>query len=292
MAAEAGIENPTDEDLRRFDKKRTEKKVSNDDWQSPSDPDSRIAKMKDGCTHLAYKAEHVVDLKTDLVLSAVVYEANRADAETMAESVVQAKLNIIEADKDYHSADTLALLNGPLGMRTYPPEPQRSTTWKWSQRPAEQQAAVVGNRRRVRGQRGKRLQRGSSELTERSFAHVCETGGALLVARAGPSDQTLSVASRSAKPEFDHAQTVRSGHATRLAIPGRSFVACGFYPESNRHAVDDVLARQEHFATSRTWRSKISPCAPPHARRVEQLIFNSLLGGFREAFSSRQELRT
>ena len=87
LAAEAGIENPTEEDLRRFDKKRTDKKVSNDDWQSPSDPDSRIARMKDGRTHLAYKAEHVVDLKTDLVLAAVVYEAHRGDAETLAESV-------------------------------------------------------------------------------------------------------------------------------------------------------------------------------------------------------------
>ena len=189
LAAEAGIENPTEEDLRRFDKKRTDKKVSNDDWQSPSDPDSRIARMKDGRTHLAYKAEHVVDLKTDLVLAAVVYEAHRGDAETLAESVVQAQLNIIEADspanirdavadKGYHSADTLALLNGPLGLRTYIPEPQRNTNWKWSARPAEQQVAVLGNRRRVRGPRGKRLQRGRSELTERSFAHVCETGGA------------------------------------------------------------------------------------------------------------------
>jgi len=189
LAAEAGIENPTEEDLRRFDKKRTDKKVSNDDWQSPSDPDSRIAKMKDGRTHLAYKAEHVVDLKTDLVLAAVIYEANRGDAETLAESVVQAQKNIIDADspanirdaaadKGYHSAETLALVNGPLGVRTYIPEPQRKTNWKWSERPAEQQAAVMGNRRRVRGVRGKRLQRLRSELTERSFAHVCETGGA------------------------------------------------------------------------------------------------------------------
>ena len=189
LAAEAGIENPTDEDLRRFDKKRTDKKVSNDHWQSPSDPDSRIAKMKDGRTHLAYKAEHVVDLKTDLVLAAVVYEANRGDAETLAESVVQAQKNIIEADspaniqgaaadKGYHSAETLALMNGPLGVRTYIPEPQRKTPWKWRERPAEQRSAVTGNRRRVRGMRGKRLQRLRSELTERSFAHVCETGGA------------------------------------------------------------------------------------------------------------------
>jgi hypothetical protein len=189
LAVEAGIEHPTEEDLRRFDKKRTPKKVSNDDWQSPSDPDSRIAKMKDGRTHLAYKAEHVVDLKTDLVLAAVVYQAHRGDAATLAESVVQAQLNLIEADspanirdaaadKGYHSADTLALMNGPLGVRTYIPEPRRNTPWKWTQRPREQQAAVRGNRRRVRGARGKRLQRGRSELTERSFAHVCETGGA------------------------------------------------------------------------------------------------------------------
>ena len=189
LAEEAGIENPSGEDLRRFDKKRTDKKVSNDDWQSPSDPDSRIAKMKDGRTHLAYKAEHVVDLKTDLVLAAVVYEANRGDAETLAESVVQAQKNIIEADspaniesavadKGYHSAETLALLNGPLGVRTYIPEPKRNKRWKWRERPTEQQAAVTGNSRRVRGVRGKRLQRLRSELTERSFAHVCETGGA------------------------------------------------------------------------------------------------------------------
>ena len=106
-------------------------------------------------THLAYKAEHVVDLKTDLVLAAVVYEANRGDAETLAESVVQAQLNIIEAespanirdavaDKGYHSAETLALMNGPLGVRTYIPEPQRNTHWKWSERPAEQRVGGDG----------------------------------------------------------------------------------------------------------------------------------------------------
>ncbi len=189
LAEEAGIENPTDEDLRRFDKKRTDKKVSNDEWQSPSDTDSRIAKMKDGRTHLAYKAEHVVDLKTDLVLAAVVYEANRGDAETLAESVVAAQRNIIAADspanihnaaadKGYHSAEALTLMNGPLQVQTYIPEPKRNSRWKWSERPAEQRSAVMGNRRRVRGDRGKRLQRLRSELTERSFAHVCETGGA------------------------------------------------------------------------------------------------------------------
>jgi len=40
------------------------------------------------------------------------------------------------------------------------------------------QAAYRTNRRRVNGNRGKVLQRKRSELPERSFAHVCETGGA------------------------------------------------------------------------------------------------------------------
>src|SRR5688572_15682611 len=73
-------EEPTDEELRRFDRKRKDKKVSNDEWESPTDPDARITKMKDGRTHLGYKAEHVVDLESEFVLSAVVYHANDGDA--------------------------------------------------------------------------------------------------------------------------------------------------------------------------------------------------------------------
>src|SRR5271168_2784022 len=127
LATEAGLENPTDEELRRFDKNRKDKKVSNDEWLSPNDPESRIARMKDGTTHMAYKAEHVVDLDTDLVLAAVIYQANRADTETLAESVVQAQLNVIAAessaniqeavaDKGYHAARQLALVNETLGV--------------------------------------------------------------------------------------------------------------------------------------------------------------------------------
>jgi len=57
LAKAEGIENPTEADLRRLDRARKDKKVSNEQWESPTDPDSRIAKMKDGRTHLAYKAE-------------------------------------------------------------------------------------------------------------------------------------------------------------------------------------------------------------------------------------------
>ena len=189
LAAEAGLENPTDEELRRFDKKRKGKQVSNDDWQSPNDPESRITKMKDGTTHPAYKAEHVVDLDTDLVLAAPIYEGTRADTDTLAESLVQAQKNIISAqseanieeavaDKGYHAAEQLATVNEALGIRTYIPEPKRKTPWKWSDHTAAERRAITLNHRRLRAQRSKKLQRRRSELTERTFAHVCETGGA------------------------------------------------------------------------------------------------------------------
>lgn len=188
LAEEGGIEDPTEEDARRFDKGRKDKKVSNEEWESPSDPESRITKMKDGTTHLAYKAEHVVDLKTDLVLAATVHGGDEPDTETIVDSVMEAQLNVREAgsqaeirdvaaDKGYHKASTLELA-GELSLRTYIPEPSRADSRRWTDKPPEYQEAVYGNRRRVKGARGKRLQRLRSELLERSFAHVCETGGA------------------------------------------------------------------------------------------------------------------
>ena len=190
LQEEQGVENPTDEEIRRFDKQRKDKKVSNAEWQSPTDPDSRIAKMKDGRTHLAYKAEHVVDLKTEVVLAASIRHADEADTDTMVDSVMEAQLNLSEAgidveieeavaDKGYHATDTLELADW-LGVRTYIPE--RKTQGKgrrnWEGVPEEKRRAVLNNRRRTRGARSKRLQRLRSELVERSFAHVCETGGA------------------------------------------------------------------------------------------------------------------
>ena len=188
LASDAGIENPTDEDLRRFDKNRPDKKVSNEEWQSTTDPDSRIAKMKDGTTHLAYKAEHVVDLDSEFVLSATITPANHSDAESMVDSVMNAQMNLeaagvetkikdVAADKGYHKVSTLELADD-LDFRTYVPEPKRKYRYRWIDKPAGQKKATYANRRRVRGNRSKRLQRQRSEKVERSFAHVCETGGA------------------------------------------------------------------------------------------------------------------
>jgi transposase len=183
----AADEKPSDEELRRFDKKR-KKKVSNDDWVSKTDADARITKMKDGRTHLAYKAEHVVDLKSEILLAAEIYEGNQADTDTLVDSVMEAQLNLdaadsqikIEetvADKGYHADATLELADD-LQFRTYIPEPKRPHERVWTDKPDAYQRAVVNNRRRMARAKGKRMQRLRSERVERSFAHVCDTGGA------------------------------------------------------------------------------------------------------------------
>jgi transposase len=181
-------EKPTDEAIRRFDKKRKNKTVSNKEWQSSTDADARIAQMKDGTTHLAYKAEHVVDLESDLVLAAEIRPADHADTATLVDSVVAAQLNLtaagseatieeVAADKGYHAAATIELCDF-FEVRTYIPEPKRPHPLKLTDKPAEQRRAVANNHRRMERDKGKTLQRRRSEVVERTFAHLCETGGA------------------------------------------------------------------------------------------------------------------
>jgi transposase len=184
----AADEEPTDENIRRYDKKRKNKRVSNNDWQSKSDPESRITKMKDGRTHLAYKAEHVMDLESEIVVAAEVRPADHADTDTLVDSVMQAQINLNEAecdvrieevaaDKGYHAAHTLELCQS-LGVRTYVPEPRRPHRSRWTDKPREYRQAVLANRRRTKRAKSKHWQRLRSERVERSFAHVCDSGGA------------------------------------------------------------------------------------------------------------------
>jgi transposase len=180
---------PSDDELRKFDKSRKDKKVSNEEWVSETDADARIAKMKDGTTHLAYKAEHVLDLQTEAILAAEIYHADFGDTHTLEDSLHTAQINLEEtgseveirdaaADKGYHSNGTITELDEHTTFRSYIPEPESKHNRVWTDKPPEQKEAVYANRRRTRGPRGKKLQRLRSERVERSFAHVCETGGA------------------------------------------------------------------------------------------------------------------
>ena len=192
LAKSSGVETPSRADLAKLDRKRT-KKGSNDDWENPHDPDARITRMKDGRTHLAHKAEHAVDLDSGAVLAVTVQPADRGDTQSVYATLSEASDQLakvseserpsdkvcagpVEAvlDKGYHSNEVLVALD-ELGITSYVSEPDRGRR-RWRGKAAEQRAAY-GNRRRLRGRRGKQLLRKRGELIERSFAHLLETGG-------------------------------------------------------------------------------------------------------------------
>jgi len=191
LAAESGIETPTREQLAKLDRNRP-RKGSNEEWESPQDPDSRIVKMKDGRTHLAHKAEHAVDLETGAVVAVVLHPATAGDTQTVRETLCEAGENICAAaaetpssgvsaegpvelvlDKGYHSNEVLRTLKD-WNVRSYCSEPDRGRR-RWSGKEAERDA-VYGNRRRISGERGKGLLRQRGEKVERCFAHMYETG--------------------------------------------------------------------------------------------------------------------
>ena len=196
LAKESGIETPTREQLAKLDRKRP-KKGSNDDWTHLQDPDARITKMKDGRTHLAHKAEHAVDMETGAIVAVTLHGANEGDTETIQETVAEAGERIatvaadtdndetakrvsaegpreVVTDKGYHSRQVVREMT-EWGVRTYCSEPNRGPQRWQDQRPEQQ--AVYANRRRIRGERGRRLLRQRGEKLERWNQHLYDRGG-------------------------------------------------------------------------------------------------------------------
>ena len=194
LATETGIDATDDGAVRRMDRKR-KKKTSNEEWVNPYDRDAAVTKMKNGATHLAYKAEQAVDLDTGAMVAITTQggavgdttsvqetlpAAGFAGAEQIATPNARGQYKVHEqgmrevvTDKGYHSGASGASMR-ELGIRSYvsvPQQPRRN--WKCK---AEQQAAVYANTRRVEGERGKRLMRRRGEFLERPFAHQYETG--------------------------------------------------------------------------------------------------------------------
>jgi len=188
LAEEAGVEAETPEEIQRFDKKRTGKRLSNEDWESKTDPEARIAKMKDGTTHLAYKAEHAVDLETSVLVAAEVHPADKGDTTTLPETItkVEAHLDHLDAredlawlvaDKGYHKAALLKDLRQDHDLWTCIPETGTGKRYRKWNGEAELRQVFHENRRRCRSEFGRSLMRKRANLVERSFAHLLETGG-------------------------------------------------------------------------------------------------------------------
>ena len=142
--------------------------------------------MKDGRTHLAYKAEQAVDLERGTILGVTLHGGAKGDTESLFETLEEtfeqvesalgdsSAIEEVVADKGYHGNDVLSSID-ELELRSYIAEPDRGRRcWKGKE---DLQAIVYANRRRTRGNRGKRIQRRRGERIERPFAHQFETGG-------------------------------------------------------------------------------------------------------------------
>jgi hypothetical protein len=172
-----------------MDRPRKGKKLSNADWVSKTDPEAKIARMKDGTTRLGYKPERAVDLDTGAVVAAEVHPADEGDTTTLTGTLQTAETNLdlvgmapskaepaeLVADKGYHSRAVLKDLDDGA-WKTRIAEPQRKGFSRWHGADVARKA-VYNNRNRLRSGVGKAAMRKRAEIARRSFAHTLERGG-------------------------------------------------------------------------------------------------------------------
>lgn len=195
LAEAEGVQAEDAAALRRMDRKRS-KKMSNQEWMNPNDPEAEITRLKDGRTALAYKAEQAVDMASGAIVAVTTHGGAVADTETIEQTVCEAGVAVADvmaektakgeyqvyfegveevvADKGYHSNEVMRELR-QMQLRTYIAEPERGRR-NWTDKQADQEA-VYANRRRIQGERGKRLLAQRGERIERNFAHQFDTGG-------------------------------------------------------------------------------------------------------------------
>jgi hypothetical protein len=279
LAKASGIETPTREEQARLDRKR-KKRTSNQEWKSPADEDARIAKMKDGRTHLAHKAEHAMDLDTGAIVAVTLQAADQGDTSTLDETLCEAGEQVAEqirrevelrpqdkpkvhlqgieelvTDKGYHRGAVVQRVKS-YEVRTYIPEKKEKGRRDWQGKGAEKQA-VYQNRRRVRGEYGKSLLRRRGELIERSFAHCYETGGMRRSpsAWAGEHSETAVNTYGSVQLEPDSAKAAGSGYAARTETPRRAgvFATLALSAESGDGPLAHPAAHSPVWPADRTY---------------------------------------
>lgn len=259
LCEKAGIEAPTAEDAQRMDRSRKGKRTSNEDWTSSTDAEAEIARLKDGRTRLAYKAEHVVDLETGVVVAAEILPATATDAHTLEPSLSVARNNIEDArasdddddddgptagnatnaepervievvgDKGYHTVEGLLRLKD-AGFRTYIPAPKNPGKKRHFRDKGGMLAreAFYANRARCARAKGKKYLRKRGELLERTFAHACETGGHRRTRLRGRSNVRKRYLVHIAGLNLGIVMRARFGHGTPREMAGAAALALVF----------------------------------------------------------------
>ena len=181
--------------------------------------------MKDGRTRLAHKLEQAVDMESGAVVAATVQTMDGGDTASLGVTLDEADRRLAEvgveaqevvADKGYHSNRTMTDVK-ERGKRSYVSEPDRGRRrWKGKR---DEQNAVYANRRRIRGDRGKRLLRRRGERVERAFAHMLgiRRHAEGPPSRAGGDSKTDTCPGGGLQPRAADAEAVRLRHPARPA---------------------------------------------------------------------------
>ena len=292
LAVASGIETPTRDDLAKLDRKRPGK-GSNKDWVHPHDPEARITKMKDGRTRLAHKLEQAVDMETGAVVATTVQTMDGGDTASLGVTLDEAERRLEEvgveaqevvADKGYHSNRTMTGVK-ERGKRSYVSEPDRGRR-KWKGK-RDAQKAVYANRRRIRGNRGKRLLRRRGERVERAFAHMLGTGGLRRVHVRGQEEIRKRMLVQAAAFNLGLLMRRRCGFGTPRALQGLAWAQA----ELAAHVAAATSAFLRHSGPLFRLLSAISAVTAANSgRRRPKPVFPHNPGRLCTAFVTRKRL--
>lgn len=185
LAQAEGIDPNDEKALRRFDRKRPGKKLSNEQFKNRHDADAKISRQK-GKTDLVYKPEHSVDMDSGVIIQAQLVAADSADSVQLPERIQSVqdclerleeskKIKTVVADGNYHSLANVCALQ-EAGLKVVIPETNAAKR-KEELLTECQRKALRKARRSHQSKSGCRLMRMRGQHIERSFAHILDCGG-------------------------------------------------------------------------------------------------------------------
>ena len=188
LAAESGL-NPQDSAaVRKFDRQRP-KKMSNEEWENPAEPEAKIGPKKDGATDMIYRPEVVADLDTGALVGAEVLLGNQADHQEVCTHILEAQVAIntaraerpelltvetATADKGYFEVTQVVALQQEQ-IKTVIGDPVSNR--RLDKLDETEQQAVKAAHRSTQSQYGKDLLSRRGMHLERAFAHILDCGG-------------------------------------------------------------------------------------------------------------------
>ena len=200
---------------------------------------ARVADERDKLAARIKKRRAAWDGGDTASLPVTLDEAKRqlADVGTEAKEVV--------ADKGYHSNNTMTGVK-ERELRSYVSEPQRGRR-KWKGK-RDAQKATYGNRRRIRGNRGKRLLRQRGEKLERGFAHMLRTGGLRRVHVRRQEEIRKRILIQAAAFNLGLLMRKRFGVGTPRALQGLAAVQAALETQVTTHVLRFFRRIRRNFA--------------------------------------------